>query len=670
MFCEQCGSQIADGDKFCQECGWKVTEEVVETVAAEAEAAVEAVAEEAAEAEAAVETVAEEAAEAVEAVTEEVKAVEETVAEETKEAVENVITEAAVENIAEVAAPVTAAVTENPAPVENSFWSDTNAAPSATENVSQKKSRKKWPFVVLGVVALVAILVVANFARLRNFYQKMVSTPEEYYQIIETKQVDELVATYMSGYDEYMEMLDMESFGGSVNLTVELGEELIDLLDMSGVEIDWFESANLGFDVTMKDELYKIGAIAGINDVDIISGNAIIDFEEEFMYMQTPELNENYIGASFEDMGIEIDEEMFTTFEMFKKYFPESEDLENLLSKYILLVVEQLDDVEEESAELEVGDISQKCTALEVTIDTETAQKIAEAVLTEASKDKDLKKLFESVIGMAEEMGYPVDAEEIYDEFLVGVEEALDSIEYINMGENEIVMTVYVNGKGEVIGREIEVADVKFRYAMPQKGSKFEMECYVEMPDIFRSVSYEESEMIKFGIEGEGKKKGDKITGDFSVKVDSEAYVNIRVEGYNVEKAKEGAMVGTFTFTLPKSLKNTLSEQGGYEMAMVASYLDYGLEIDMDTDSDGGTISIALVLNDEFLVKLTVESESGKGEKISVPSSKDVVDAMDEDEVEEWVEEFDWEAILKKLDKAKVDEEYIEMLEDAIDDMY
>lgn len=664
MFCEQCGSQIADGDKFCQECGWKVTEEVVENVAAEAEATVEAVAEE--------------TTEAVEAVTEEAKAVEETVAEETKEAVENVTTEAevAVENVVGVAAPVTAAVAANPAPVENSFWSDANVAPVAG-NATQKKSRKKWPFVVLGVVALVAILVVANFARLRNFYQKMVSTPEEYYQIIETKQVDELVNSYMSGYDKYMEMLDMESYGGSVDLTFELGEDLVDLLEMSGLEIDWFESANLAFDVNMQDELYEIGAAAGVNDVDILSGNMIIDLAEEFMYMQFPDLNEDYVGFDFEDLGVEIDEEMFATFDIYKKYIPEFKDMDKLLSKYMTLVIEQFDDVEEESAELEVGDISQKCTALEVTIDTETAQKIAEAVLTELSEDDDFKKLFENIVGIAEETGYPADAEELYDEFLEEVESALENVDSIDMGEEEIVMTVYVNGKGEVIGREIEVAGTTFRYAMPQKGSKFEMECYVEMPDFRGTPEYDtyydedyEPEMLKFGIEGEGKKKGDKITGDFSVKFDSTAYVNIQVEGYNVEKAKEGEMVGTFTFTLPKSLKNMLSEQGGYEMAMIASYLNYGLEIDMDTDSDGGTVSIALVDDDEFFAKLTIESESGKGEKISVPSSKEVVDAMDEDAVEEWVEEFDWDAIVKKLEKAKVDDEYIEMFEDFIDDMY
>ena len=26
MFCEECGKQIAEGNKFCDQCGWKVPE--------------------------------------------------------------------------------------------------------------------------------------------------------------------------------------------------------------------------------------------------------------------------------------------------------------------------------------------------------------------------------------------------------------------------------------------------------------------------------------------------------------------------------------------------------------------------------------------------------------------------------------------------------------------
>lgn len=660
MFCEQCGSKIVDGDKFCQECGWKVVEEVAETVAEETAAIVEAVAEN--------------AEATVEAVTENAEATVEAVAEETKEAV------------TEATESMAGTVAENPAPamVENSFWAGTGAATAAsaaivaTDAAPKKQSRKKWPFVVLGIVALVGILVAANWARLFNFYKKAVSSPEEYYQYIEAKQVESMVDTYMNGYDTYLEMLNTEDRSGSIDFTVELGDELRDIIEMAGVEIEWLESVNFGLDATLKDEVFRIGAIAGLNDVDILSGNMIMDFADENMYFQIPELNEKYVGGSFEDLDIEYDEDMFAVFDMFTEYLPETKDVEALLSKYITLVVEQFEDVEEETVKLEVGDVSQKCTALEVTIDTETAQKIAEAVLTEISGDKDLEELCKKVMGMAEEVGYPADVDELYDEFISEVESMLENIDELDMGETEIVMTVYVNGKGEVIGREIEVDDVKFRYAMPQSGSKFEMECYVEMPDTFGSVAYYDSyydedyepEMIKFGIEGEGKKKGDKITGDFVVKFDSTAYLNIQVEGYNVEKAKKGEMVGTFTFTLPKSLMNALSEQAGSEMAMIASYLNYGLEIDMDTDSEGGTVAIAIVDDDEFLVKLTMEMESGKGEKISIPSSKDVVDAMDEDELEEWAEDFDLKGLIKKLEKAGVDDEYIEMLEEEIEDLY
>ncbi len=701
MFCEQCGNQIVDGDAFCQECGWKVTVETVEIeVKADAEVADAKVDAKPTKTETnavdgqqffsapekdelvgpAVDkpvVVTPVTAPAATPAEEPMVAPVATPAEEPM--VAPVATPAEEPMVASVAEPMVAPVVEGAMPGAGAMWSSAGGMTPAmdagvpTPDAPKKKS-KKGLFITLGVVALIGILVAVNYARIVNFFHKTFSSPEEYYQYIEAKQVDELVDTYMNGYESYMDMISFDDKGISVEYTVELGEDLRDLLEMTDVDVSWLEKINYAMDASIKDEALKLEALVGVNDVDILSGNIIMDFAEEYIYMQYPELNEQYIGASFDEIGVDYEEGMFEIIEVYKEYFPESEELEDLLKKYITIVLEQIDDVEEETVTLEVGDVSQKCTALEVTIDTETAQKIIEAVMEELSKDEDLEKMLKKCMGIAEEMGVEdADVDELYDEFMDEIDYALEHIDEIDMGDVEIVMVVYVNGKGEVIGREIEVEDFKYRYAMPREGSSFEMECYIEMPDVF-SYSYydtyaEEPQLVEFGIEGEGKVKGGKITGDFSVKYDSTTYLDIKVEGYNTKKAKDGEMEGTFTFTLPKSVKSMLTEGMGAEVALVAGFLDYGIEIDMDTDSDGGTVSIAVVDDEEFLVKLTLETESGKAEKISIPSSKEIADPMDEDEMEEWVEDIEWDDILKKLEKADVDEEYIEMIEDFIDEL-
>lgn len=682
MFCEQCGTQIADGDLFCQECGWKVT---VETVAIDLNASAEA--------------------EKTENVTDgqqffSAPDKDELAGTAVSQTAEDPVVQAApvqtetpvrTEQPVQITTPVQAA-----AAAANSFWTNENAVPPMVGNSTpvvnkpKKKSKKGW-LIALGVVAVIGVLVAVNFARIENFFRKTFSSSEEYYQFVEAKQVETLVDAYMNGYDSYMDMLSMDDKSYSVDMTLELGSELKSLMRVTGVDLSWLESANLAVDTNFKDEVFEIASVIGVNDVDILSGNIIVDYEDENMYMQLPELNELYIGASFEDAGMDVEvfEETFEIFEAYQEFLPESDALEELLTKYITLALEQIDDVEEKDATLEVGDVSQKCTALEITIDTETVQKMAEAVLEEVSKDKDLEDMVKKAMEMSEEMGMAdpnMDADDMYDEFLDEVDSALERIDEIDMGDVEILMTVYVNGKGEVIGREIEAEDFKFRYAMPVSGSSFEMECYVETPNYGGSSAaavrldedyydYEdeadEPEIFRMGIEGKGKLKGNKITGDFTIKDNSMSYVNVKVEGYNIKKAKDGEMVGTFTFTLSKDMKSMLKDSGSMALA---GYLNYGLEIDMDTDSDGGTVSFALVNDEEFLVKLTMESDSGKGEKVSIPSSKNVIDAMDEDELEEWVEDIEWDDIIKKLEKADVDDDYIEMfeelIEELIDDMY
>ena len=682
MFCEQCGTQIADGDLFCQECGWKVT---VETVAIDLNASAEA--------------------EKAENVTDgqqffSAPDKDELAGTAVSQTAEDPVVQAApvqtetpvrTEQPVQITTPVQAA-----AAAANSFWTNENAVPPMVGNSTpvvnkpKKKSKKGW-LIALGVVAVIGVLVAVNFARIENFFRKTFSSSEEYYQFVEAKQVETLVDAYMNGYDSYMDMLSMDDKSYSVDMTLELGSELKSLMRVTGVDLSWLESANLAVDTNFKDEVFEIASVIGVNDVDILSGNIIVDYEDENMYMQLPELNELYIGASFEDAGMDVEvfEETFEIFEAYQEFLPESDALEELLTKYITLALEQIDDVEEKDATLEVGDVSQKCTALEITIDTETVQKMAEAVLEEVSKDKDLEDMVKKAMEMSEEMGMAdpnMDADDMYDEFLDEVDSALERIDEIDMGDVEILMTVYVNGKGEVIGREIEAEDFKFRYAMPVSGSSFEMECYVETPNYGGSSAaavrldedyydYEdeddEPEIFRMGIEGKGKLKGNKITGDFTIKDNAMSYVDVKVEGYNIKKAKDGEMVGTFTFTLSKDMKSMLKDSGSMALA---GYLNYGLEIDMDTDSDGGTVSFALVNDEEFLVKLTMESDSGKGEKVSIPSSKNVIDAMDEDELEEWVEDIEWDDIIKKLEKADVDDDYIEMfeelIEELIDDMY
>jgi len=112
-----------------------------------------------------------------------------------------------------------------------------------------------------------------------------------------------------------------------------------------------------------------------------------------------------------------------------------------------------------------------------------------------------------------------MDASEAEDEFLESLEYSLESIEaskeYAN-SEDEIIMKVYINSKGEVVGRDI-VSDnsyesVEIKYYMPESGGNYGMELSMLVYN-----NYYDYEELCFMLEGKGKKSSSKLSGKFDL---------------------------------------------------------------------------------------------------------------------------------------------------------
>ncbi|MBP3351363.1 MAG: hypothetical protein J6L65_03045, partial [Lachnospiraceae bacterium] len=475
------------------------------------------------------------------------------------------------------------------------------------------------------------------------------------------QQAEELIDMYMAYYENYvLDLLTITDKSVEADVKVELSEDLRDLLGYSGMDFEWLESANIGVKANAKDMGISGDVALAINNVDVISANAIIDCNEEGIYFQIPELNKTYFGADFDDMGISIDEDDWEMLETIAKYMPASKDLDALLTKYAGIALDCVEDVEKDSDELKAGDVSQKCTVLEVTFDTDTVQAMAEAVLEEMAEDKDLEKLIKDTLAMAEEFGEDVDVDDAYDNFIESIEDALDEVDDIDMGDEEILMVVYVNNKGEVIGREIEMPGMKMIFAMPKKGSNFGYEYVME---------YEEyGDVVKMVVEGEGKDRGGKLSGEFEVKMDTYSIIEMTIENYDMDKAKKGEFVGSYTIKPSKSL-GTLMDMAGAPDA-TAMIMDYSLVVDMNVTPDKADVAITVNDGDEMFAKVAVTGKDGKGSKVSAPSEKNVVDMTDSDDMEDWLDEVDFDKLLEKLeDKVGVDGDIIDMLEESLDSM-
>lgn len=643
MFCTNCGAQLEEGTKFCTNCGSRVEADAAEVLQPE--------------------TVPEPEEAGMPEMTEEPEftAMPEEESEPT-----------AMPEMAEEPEPMIPE--ENPviyctncgAVIEAGSNFCTNCGHSAEDPEeeystadSEKKPGKKIPggkkvFIAAGAAVAAAAIVACAAPKVGHFLRATFSSPQKYYQYVEKKEAEKLADIISAYYGEYvLGMLDGDN-SGEGKIHVEIGEDLKDLAELADVDISWLDKASVSVSGSAKNDVIQGALEFGLNGVDLLSGNVIVDQNEWNVYGQIPELNSKYIGISLDDMGYssELDEaeEITDIVDTLRENMPSEKEVNDLLVKYAKIAISNINKVKKDKAELHVDEVSQKYRVLKVTMDEDTLNDIFEDILAEIPKDKDLEKTVKKLLTVYEETGLYMSADEIYDAFIEEIEYAAEDLD-IDLGGEKITFKVYVDGKGGIRGREISAGDAKLVYAMPQKGSEFGLEMSVE--DTYSSVS----------LVGSGKRSGDKLTGEFNMKADSSKLLAIDVDGFDLGTLKDGFVNGSMTFRLTKSAAQMM------DMGIGSNLLTkYGLMVDVESASKKVNTKVAVVDDEDTICALGLELKRGSSQKASVPSSNKVVFVEDMSDALEWLETLETDKLMDKLeDKVKVPSEYLEYIEDMLD---
>ncbi|MBP3352366.1 MAG: zinc ribbon domain-containing protein [Lachnospiraceae bacterium] len=640
MVCKNCGNLLEDGVKFCTKCGQRVEEVVAEVKEAAAEATAE-VTEAAAE-------VQEKAEEATAEVKETVAEAQETVAEakeEVKEEANDVK-----EKVADVAEEVKETVTE-----------------VATEVKEKVKKFPKGALIAIGAIALVLILIIANFKSVANSVNKLVSSEEKYYASVEKDGIKELASSaadiYENSFLEYYS--DYNDTSVDLGVEVELGEDAAEMLAAAVGSDDEKAFAKMAFDLFMsyKGDVLSAEASATLGKTELISADGVLDLKKGQAFGRIEELSSKYIGVSFEDYADMISEGIKQGDE-FIELLPKKKTVESLVNRYMTIVIDNLDNVSEKKDTISVGDIEQKCTAIRVRIKEKDINKIAIAVLEEAKDDKELIGLISDFAAAgAAVYGEEMDAKDIEDEFKESIEAALDEMKEAEDSEDdedsedeeELIMIVYVNGKGEVIGRELKINDeTVLVYEMPEKGSKFALKA---------AIIDGEDEVI---FEGEGKKSSSSLSGEFALKVKEDGekavkFIEVDVDKFDTKKIKEGFLNGTFTFKLSDEF---LKEA---DVAMAGAILgDYNIKCVFKSSKNNSYVEIALMDKDEMFAAIKMDAKVGSGKSASLPKG---ILVEDEEDIIEWVQTINFEKFVKNLEKAGLPIEIVEEIEDYCEEI-
>ena len=537
---------------------------------------------------------------------------------------------------------------------------DVTVQKDAAENEKPKSKMGKVLIIVGAAVAVVLVAIIVSASRISNFVHKTFSSPEKYYQYVEKKNAEELAEIVGDIYKYYvLDRKDAFQSTSNAKLAVELGEggqDILELAGLAGVDLSWLKSASADTSVTVNGDKIGMNLTAAVNKDDIMSLVMALDMGTGEAYFQIPELTDKYIGLDLEEiMGSSYVDDMLDDWEDTREEYAELFDVlpsqakvEKLLNKYLKIALNCVEDVEKKSKVLKVEGINQKCTVLKVTLDNRTLAEIFGSILDEAEYDGALEALIADVVDASGE-----DGEDAYEDFLDGLEDLYRSFKNAR-GMEDIVMTVYVDNKGNVVGRELDADGVNISLLMPEKGNKFGYEFSVK------------SGSDKYALTGSGKRSGNKINGDFSARYNGTSILGITASKFDLETFKRGQLNGRLDVSLGSGIGKVAGSVSGLSVLQ-----DMKFVIKSKTSGHSVEYSLGVIYDDEDMGTLIVSADRKRASGVKVPNKKNVVFVEDERDLEDWLEEITWDKVVSRLEKTDLPKDAVDFVEDlgeAIED--
>ena len=581
------------------------------------------------------------------------------------------------------------------------------------EKVKKEKSGKKGGLIVaaIGAVAVIAGGVVAafNWDVVTNTIKSTFSSPQDYYASVEKDNFSNMAASAANAYqtmlrepmssvsDMYESVTSGEIYEGGYKgeIVIELGdsamENLMDTLSYQEelpFDISEWNRIALEYETYSGDSLINAAAGLTIGDTGLISVDTLLDYKDSALYLAMPELSESYLGISFEDVMADYEDALQSMEEMTEyldaiqeivKVLPDEKQAQALLTKYFDVIIGCVDDVDKESVKLEAGGVNQKCTCLKVTIDGKTLVKAAKALCKELKDDKDLKKYITDFVDavseqaealdMAEELGMELDADEIYEQFQSMCDEILDTIDENEeeIPEFELVMSVYVDSKGHVCGREFELEveeqTMTLLVANTENGSNvgFEASLLIDDGDVENG----------FVFEGSGKKNKGKLDGTYALTVmaqgEKKKMMNVSVKQFDLDAREKGYLNGSFGLSIADDLLEEMEERIPEEVYSMLEEME--LVFDLTSNENAAKFKVSLNQGKELYASLSISSEKVSDKKLSVPSDAIMIEDIEdpEDSLKEYWMTIDWDSMIEKLEEIGFSDELIENLNDWIE---
>lgn len=479
-----------------------------------------------------------------------------------------------------------------------------------------KKPKKPLFIAAICIVAVLAITTgaLAATGTLQNFIKKNFSTPEEYYEYVETKGRDQASSALTSVYDQTYQLYGSSKTANQFSCKLVAEPTLQTMIatlpfNFSGLETAEIKGSNKMEDDTVSNQIQLL-----LNDKNILTMNHYMDYKNKEQYIQIPEINKAYLDNSFYFKELTEDPstgQLFGMLEDIQQYLPKTAAVQTLFDRYTAVFIQEHGKVTKTTEKLSLEEISKEYTKLTVEYDSKNIAAMLQKLVSTAQEDQELKEILSNI------------SPDLYENFNSTIKEITPQLDSVaeELGDSHITMDVYVNSKSEVIGRTLTFS-----------GNPEDTEDFVENDEIILSYlllqdnadfqysltgTLNKEELVNFT--GSGTIKNNVMNGNFKLGVhiedesiskyiaDPSDLIDIKVEDYDMNKADNGYACGTFTF----SSKN------------IPAIANYALALQMDGKKESFSTNVTVLCNNDPLLTAQIKSEITK----DAPNTKPADDA-------------------------------------------
>ena len=420
---------------------------------------------------------------------------------------------------------------------------------------------KKWTRILAALLSLLMMLSLAACGSsvdsvVKNLLgkdadairQKDFQSPEEFYRAVEMRRMQEALGLTTGAANLDTFSADKLFLQNDLIVKLDLGvldKGVQDLLrDSAGMDLSWAKSVGLSMTTGKQDYLNAMNLSVRVNDTDVVQGKVVIDNAGGNIYASVPELSEKAFSVNMNDtlrnlIGYRVDASGLTS--AMAGSLPSPTQILGLVEQYYQIALDNLSKISLSEGSVTANGVECPCTVANVTIDGAEMLNVAKAGLTQLMNDEQVKEIAYQIARLG---GESVSSIEFSKEYTSDLQEMLDELRETDPSNIPVSarMSVYIDAKGEILGRRIEILNNGERVALisfltARNGDNLGVE--LEIGRYSANSYYDMSSETTIRLIGGGKYSASgKLSGDFQLSYSSKSR-------YGDTRSENAAPIGT-----------------------------------------------------------------------------------------------------------------------------